>query len=96
MVMEQTNVFTISTQLDAERNIIHILKKNSTVCQCAFRQPTILPHPTLQGQAILNNPICTSSCMFFNLQGNQLNLLCADFTEMVEIEKDKPKNDIIL
>jgi len=90
-----SSIFTLETQQDANHKIL-ILKKNGAACTCPFRQKVILPHPTLQNQIIIQEPACTDTCQFFNLQGNQLNLLCADFTEMVDIEETKPKTDLLL
>jgi hypothetical protein len=89
------SIFTLATQKDA-KNTTYFLKKNGMICFCPFRQKTILPHPTLQNQIVIENPACTNACQFFNLQGNQLNLLCADFTEMVEIEETKQKSYLLL
>ena len=89
------SIFTLEAQQDAN-NKIFILKKNGTHCKCPFRQKVILPHPTLQNQIVIQEPACTNACQFFNLQGNQLNLLCADFTEMIEIEETKQKSDLLL
>lgn len=83
--MENTNLqFSLKTHTDANNQNFEVLYKNGKLCQCPFRIPAVLPHPTLQGQAIINNPICSSQCQFFDLQGNQLNLLCSDFTNFVE------------
>lgn len=44
---------------------------------CPFRNPVILPHPQLQGQAVVSQPVCNENCQFFvediNLQKVWMN-----------------------
>jgi hypothetical protein len=79
-----TNIdqFSISTEND-----ILILKKNEHHCSCPFRNPTILPHPTIQGQMVINNPLCTSRCQFFKLEDDVLFLSCSKSSILIEKEK---------
>ena len=72
-----------------------ILKKNEHHCSCPFRNPTILPHPTIQGQMVINNPLCTSRCQFFDFDEKE-NLVftsCTDTPFPVLIENIKKKSD---
>jgi hypothetical protein len=63
--------FTIEIQQETE-----ILKINSIHASCPFRNPVMLPHPQIQGQAVIQNPVCSSQCQFFNRNETQLILDC--------------------
>ena len=91
--MEKTNLqFSLQTHTDANNKAFDVLYKNEAVCTCPFRVTTILPHPTLQGQAIINNPICSSQCQFFDLTENKLSLLCSKLSTFVEKNKKSASN----
>ena len=91
--MENTNLqFSLQTHTDANKQEFTVLYKNEAVCTCPFRVTTILPHPTLQGQAIINNPICSSQCQFFDLTENKLSLLCSKFSTFVEKNQKSAPN----
>lgn len=47
------------------------LKKDGNVCLCPFRTPYFTPSQ-IQGQMHINQPICSSGCMFFSIYGNKL------------------------
>jgi len=44
------------------------LHKKEAVVQCIYKMPTMLPHPTISGQAIIQNPICCNNCPMFELK----------------------------
>ena len=53
-------------------NIRTVNKANVLFCEdqpvpCIYKSPTVLPHPQIAGQAIINNPACTDQCPMFNL-----------------------------
>jgi hypothetical protein len=52
-----------------EMNGVQVLQKDGIPCLCPFRNPFLTPG-AIQGHATINNPICSSSCMFFNLAQN--------------------------
>jgi len=82
---------TTDTKIDqytlSKEDDVFFLKKNEHICSCPFRNPTILPHPTIQGQMIINNPLCTSRCQFFKLEDNVLFLSCSKSSILIEKEK---------
>jgi len=55
------------------------LHKKDAVVQCIYKMPTMLPHPTISGQAIIQNPICCDNCPMFELKEglfSELTLHC--------------------
>lgn len=61
--MESTK---INTFLDiAEINGVLTLTKFGQPCECPFRNPVILPHPQINGQAVVVQPQCNERCQFF-------------------------------
>ena len=45
------------------------LHKKDAVVQCIYKSPVVLPHPTISGQAIIQNPICCDNCPMFEYSG---------------------------
>lgn len=45
------------------------LHKKDAVVQCIYKSPVVLPHPTISGQAIIQNPICNDNCPMFEYSG---------------------------
>ena len=89
--MNSTNVnkFTLTREKNGYGKEPLVLRKNGNICSCPFRNPTILPHPSIQGQMMLQNPICSDLCQFFNLLEGSLTLQlnCSDIALEVLIEK---------
>lgn len=86
-----TKIKDFSLAIEADRMI---LKKRGAACSCPFRNPVLLPHPTISGQVAINNPICSSACQFFDVMDEKedivvIDLLCADKTISALIEKEK-------
>lgn len=46
------------------------LHKKDAIVQCIYKSPVVLPHPTITGQAIVQNPICCDNCPMFEYNGN--------------------------
>ncbi len=67
-----------------------ILHKDGNIQCCAFSMPTMLPHPTIQGQAIIQQPACGTNCQLFTLHEEKVVLHCAGQHE-VFLQKDKKK-----
>lgn len=59
-----------------------ILIKDGNPAQCPFRVPVVLPHPQIQNQAIVVNPICGNACPFFeiitNNDGHNVKFYCVN------------------
>jgi hypothetical protein len=96
-----TKLQKYSIALDADRMI---LQKNGAACSCPFRNPVLLPHPTLSGQLVINNPICSSACQFFDFEATYyvnstiekgtLELSCSSKKlDEVLIEKEKKSDN---
>lgn len=49
----------------AEINGILTLTKFGQPCECPFRNPVILPHPQINGQAVVVQPQCNERCQFW-------------------------------
>ena len=53
-------------------NIRVINNENTLFCDndpvyCIYKLPTVLPHPQIQGQAVIIAPYCSDKCPMFNL-----------------------------
>jgi hypothetical protein len=72
-----------------------ILQKNGDACSCPFRNPVLLPHPTISGQLVINNPICSSACQFFDFDEVEslVFLSCSDTPFPVLLEKEKKSDN---
>jgi hypothetical protein len=70
-----------------------ILHKDGNIQPCAFRMPTMLPHPTIQGQAIIQQPACGTGCQMFTLHEEKAVLNCAG-QHAVFLQKGKEKSGI--
>jgi hypothetical protein len=57
--------FTLTSEKNTNGGESFVLRKDGKICSCPFRNPTILPHPSIQGQMIIQNPICSDGCQFF-------------------------------
>jgi hypothetical protein len=89
--------FTLTSEKNGNGSESYVLRKNGNICSCPFRNPTILPHPSIQGQMIIQNPICSDGCQFFEIQTIEENtvvavidLSCSKklvFTALIEKEK---------
>jgi hypothetical protein len=49
-----------------KNNEVNILYCNDTPTQCIYKMPVMLPHPNIQGQVIIQNPVCSDNCPMFN------------------------------
>ena len=95
--MTETNLvkFTLTNEKNGNGSESLVLRKNGNVCTCPFRNPTILPHPSIQGQMIIQNPICSDLCQFFTIKeenpvGAVMDLSCSPkevFIALIEKEK---------
>lgn len=59
---EEKSKFNIRTINNA-----NVLFKDEQPIQCIYKVPTVLPHPQITGQAVINNPVCSDQCPMFNL-----------------------------
>jgi hypothetical protein len=48
-------------------NGVDTLHINNDPVDCIYKTPVMLPHPQIQGQAMIIKPICSSNCPMFNL-----------------------------
>jgi hypothetical protein len=53
-------------------NIRSIQNANTLFCDdqpvpCIYKVPTVLPHPQIQGTAVITMPYCSDQCPMFNL-----------------------------
>lgn len=89
--------FTLTSEKNGNGTESLVLRKKGNICSCPFRNPTILPHPTIQGQIIIQNPICSDLCQFFTYLLKEetkekaiLKLSCSNIQiDEVLIEKEK-------
>jgi len=83
--------FTLTSEKNGNRSDSLVLRKNGNICSCPFRNPTILPHPSIQGQMIIQNPICSDLCQFFinDAVKGIVFLSCSPHSFEVLIEKEK-------
>ena len=82
--------FTLTSEKNGNGTESLVLRKNGNICSCPFRNPTILPHPSIQGQMIIQNPICSDLCQFFDIiSETEINLVCSNTSFEVLIEKEK-------
>ena len=94
--MTETNLvkFSLTSEKNGNGSESLVLRKNGNVCSCPFRNPTVLPHPSIQGQMIIQNPICSDLCQFFDYDEKE-NLVFTSCTNTpfplfpILIEKEK-------
>jgi len=91
MTETKVNKFTLTNEKNGNGSESYVLRKNGNICSCPFRNPTILPHPSIQGQMIIQNPICSEGCQFFDVveEENMIFLSCTNTHFPVLIEKEK-------
>lgn len=85
-------------KIDKSKFNIKIVKDQKILCLndqpvlCIYKTPTVLPHGTIQGQAVIFNPVCSDHCPMFNLIGtgifNKLKLECTKHEIEVYINHD--------
>ena len=88
--MTETNIsqFTLTSEKNGNGTESLVLRKNGNICSCVYRNPVILPHPTIQGQMVIQNPLCTDLCQFFEITSEEvINLNCSKTTILIEKEK---------
>jgi len=84
--------------LHTENNTTY-LHKNGQVAICPYKTPIPMPHPIAQGQIILVNSECCSSCPFFEVKTSPLpeksivTLECNNKT--IEINEANKSNPLI-
>ena len=83
--------FTLTSEKNGNGSESLILRKDGNICSCPFRNPTILPHPSIQGQMVIQNPICSDGCQFFDIDEaeNLVFLSCTNTPFPILIEKEK-------
>ena len=88
--------FSLTSEKNGNGSESLVLRKNGNVCSCVFRSPTVLPHPTIQGQMIIQNPICSDLCQFFDYdeKENVVYTSCTSTPFPVLIEKEKKSDHI--
>ena len=91
MTEANLNKFTLTSEKNGNGLESLVLRKNGNICSCPFRNPTILPHPSIQGQMIIQNPICSDGCQFFEMDAIEgiVFLSCTPHSFKVLIEKEK-------
>jgi len=93
MTEANLNKFTLTSEKNGNGSESLVLRKNGNICSCPFRNPTILPHPSIQGQMIIQNPICSDLCQFFEIIRDKAFLACTPYTFEVLIEKEKKSDN---
>ena len=53
-------------------NNVSILHKNDAPIECIYKNPVVLPHPNLSGQAVIKQALCGDLCPMFNIVGEGL------------------------
>jgi hypothetical protein len=98
--MTETNLvkFSLTSEKNGNGSESLVLRKNGNVCSCSFRNPTVLPHPSIQGQMIIQNPICSDLCQFFTIKeenpvGAVINLSCSQKTDFIALIEKEKKSD---
>jgi hypothetical protein len=69
-----------------------ILTRNGQPQPCAFVPPVLLPHPSLQAQAVIHTKACGTNCQFFETSDNIVKLHCSKHEFF--LQKDKEKSGI--
>ena len=100
MTEANLNKFTLTSEKNGNGSESLVLRKNGNVCSCPFRNPTILPHPSIQGQMIIQNPICSDLCQFFGINekktceiGEVITLSCSQKLEFIALIEKEKKSD---
>jgi hypothetical protein len=65
--MNKTTPYTQNKWKIKNANNVNILYCHDTPAQCIYKMPVMLPHPQIQGQVIIQNPVCSDNCPMFNL-----------------------------
>jgi hypothetical protein len=101
-------IYSLTTEKNTATDEVLVLRKNGKICSCAYRNPVILPHPNIQGQMIIQNPVCSDGCQFFTIIDRSaergldnkptepkltLHLSCSDAWLEVLIEKEKKSDE---
>jgi hypothetical protein len=66
-------------------NEVNILYCKDSPVQCIYKMPVMLPHPVIQGQVIIQNPVCSDNCPMFKLSAGLFGTLKFECTK-TEIE----------
>jgi len=87
--------FTLTSEKNGSGTETNILRKNGNICSCPFRNPVILPHPSIQGQMVIQNPVCSDGCQFFDIDKteNLVFLSCTNTPFPLLIEKEKKSDN---
>lgn len=90
--------FTLTSEKNGNGLESLVLRKNGNICSCPFRNPTILPHPSIQGQMIIQNPICSDGCQFFEIKeenpvGAVIDLSCSQKPVFIALIEKQKKSD---
>lgn len=98
MTEANLNKFSLTSEKNGNGSESLVLRKNGNVCSCSFRNPTVLPHPTIQGQMIIQNPICSDLCQFFTIKeenpvGAVISLCCSHKTDFIALIEKEKKSD---
>lgn len=74
----------------------NVLFNENTPVPCIYKNPTVLPHPHIQGQVIINNPACSDQCPMFNLTPGLFGKLKFECTKHeIDIYTEQPINTVL-
>ena len=87
--MKQANLQNFAIQ---EQNEHLVLSNNGQIQSCAYVPPVLLPHPSLQGQAIIHTKACGTNCQLFEVSDNIATLHCCK--REIFLQKNTEKSGI--
>jgi hypothetical protein len=77
-------------------NNSNVLFNDHGMVPCIYKNPTVLPHPQIAGQVIINNPACCDHCPMFNLTPGLFGKLKFECTKHeIDIYTETPINNML-
>jgi hypothetical protein len=77
-------------------NNSNVLFNDHGMVPCIYKNPTVLPHPQIAGQVIINNPACSDHCPMFNLTPGLFGKLKFECTKHeIDIYTETPINNML-
>lgn len=87
--MKQANIRKYAIE---EQNGYLVLTNNGHSQPCAFVPPVLLPHPSLQAQAVIHTKACGTNCHLFEVSDEIATLHCCKLE--IFLQKDTEKSGI--
>ena len=84
--MKQANIRNFAIE---EQNGHLVLTNNGQPQPCAFVPPVLLPHPSLQAQAVIHTKACGTNCQLFEVSDEIATLHCSKLELFLQKETEK-------